>query len=139
MYLVFVHFARVIVLAQRDCISSRAESKFINGDLVPYHECRGREASPTGEMIKVRNRRRATRACPRQFPRNMSRVESAELPRGVFDLAARAWHPSGPAVALSTFPKTHPPSHAPRTRRETRVAKSNFIVCTLRRSRITRF
>lgn len=61
-------------------------------------------------------------------------VEGTELLRGVFDLAT---HPSDPAVSLSTFRKP--------TLRITRhvcakagVAKSNFIICTLRRSRITR-
>lgn len=106
---------------QRDR-NGRTKSKFIKGDRVPYRECRKRGTSPTGEMIKVRNRRRTTRACPRQFLRNMSRVGDTELLRGVFDLVARARPPSGPAVrgSLSTFSKTNPPSHAPRTRRERR-------------------
>lgn len=40
-------------------------------------------------------------------------VEGTELLRGVFDLAAHA-APSNPAVPLSNFRKTYPPSHAPR-------------------------
>lgn len=64
-------------------------------------------------------------------------VEGTELLRGVFDLAAHP-APSDPAVPLSTFRKPTLPSHAPRMRQGGGVAKSNFIICTLRRSRITR-
>lgn len=63
-------------------------------------------------------------------------VEGTELLRGVFDLAAHP-APSDPAVPLSAFRKP--------TLQVTRhvcakagVVKSNFIICTLRRSRITR-